>query len=306
MVNTMSQQRGFVLPMTMIVIALLAVLSMGLSQQARFYIKNAEVGKDLLSQELLMKSNVQWVLYHLLVGVIDKGELKVDGLVFPLNGSVIKRDDMDIYIQDSAGLLGLSFYQEDVFERLLKQLTDEDSAKTLAARLGDWVDHDNISRYKGMEVSDYIRLGLTIRPRNGAIRSLDELLKLPGMTNELFNGSKDKFGLRDLLLAGGEGHFNLSAAPDILVGPVLGISGRRLKKVLELRAQKKWDVLYEFIKGNRAFYNDAYSPYSAGSQYQIKIYGKKREGIRVMYALQPFSRVPYHLMLWQYPDFHRG
>jgi len=299
-------QQGFVLPMTLIVLALLTVLSMGISQMAKNNISAAQLRKDSFEQELAAKREVQWVLYHLLVGKRTNRVVQLGQQKLPVDGSEVDRNDMLIHVQDNAGLLGLAFYQQEVFERLLVALTDKKSAELLAARLGDWVDQDHQSRFQGMEAEGYLKAGLLARPRNAAIRSLDELLDLSGMTTTLYNGTDSQLGLQDLLVAGGEGHFNIAVAPEILIGPVLNISGSKLKRVLALRRNQEWDTLYASVVHNTAFANEDYSPFSAGSQYQIRIDMKNGVSLHAMYAIEPYAKVPYRLMLWHYPDYVRG
>jgi len=297
-------QQGFVLPMTLIILALLTVLSMGLSHMARNALSDVQNRKQMIDYELLFRSDVQRSLYHLLVGVPNKRIVQHGSFSLPVDGTVMHWGDANVRVQDAAGLLGLWYYRQPVFEGVLKHLTNQAQAQEIAARLGDWIDTDQRSRYKGMEASDYVKTRQMMLPRNAALRSLDELLEIPGLTPALFNGHGRVVGLRDLLLAGGEDHFNLAAAPNILVGPVLGISGSVLQQVLSLRRRGMWQALRLMVASNPVF--EGGSPFLPGFQYRITMTTAGGYSGRAIYRLVPNRVIPYELILWQYPDYERG
>jgi len=297
-------QKGFVLPLTLIVLALLTVLSMGLSHMAHNTLNGVQSRKVVVENELLFRSSVQWSLYHLLTGVPNKRVVKHGSFSLPIDGTSMHWGAVDVRVQDVAGLLGLWYYRQPVFEGILKQLTSESQAQSLAARLGDWIDPDQRSRYRGMEASDYVKARKMMLPRNAALRSLDELLEIPGLSPVLFNGHDGVVGLRDLLLAGGEDHFNLATAPDILVGPILGVSGEKLQQVLSLRRRGMWQALKLMVGNNPLFDGD--SPFMPGFEYRITTTTSGGFSGRAIYRLVPNRAVPYELILWQYPDYERG
>jgi hypothetical protein len=77
-------------------------------------------------------------------------------------------------------------------EQLRKALSaahlDEIEAERLADVIADFVDPDDLKRLHGMEASDYKRLGLPYGPFNGPLFSLDQMLLIPGITEQLFYG----------------------------------------------------------------------------------------------------------------------
>ncbi len=65
---------------------------------------------------------------------------------------------------------------------------NELSSETLADRIMDFIDADDIPRPHGMEKDGYIKLGLNYIPFDGPLASLDQLLLIPGLSQELFYG----------------------------------------------------------------------------------------------------------------------
>ncbi len=65
---------------------------------------------------------------------------------------------------------------------------DELTSEKLADRILDFTHADNIPRPQGMGKSDYIKAGLNYIPFNGPLTDLDQLLLVPGISQQLFYG----------------------------------------------------------------------------------------------------------------------
>lgn len=63
---------------------------------------------------------------------------------------------------------------------------DDVASEQLADSILDFIDKDDIPRLHGAEKDAYIKAGLNYIPFNGPLTSLDQLLLIPGMTQQLF------------------------------------------------------------------------------------------------------------------------
>jgi len=287
--------------MTLIVLALLATLSMGLSQMARHAIADVEQRQMLLQQELTMKNAAQRALYYLLTGTPKIRSFSAKAIQLPVDGQWLTWGNVDISIQDEAGLMGLASYDQQAFEQLLTNWLSKSDARSMAARLADWIDADRLARPWGMEVEGYLKASLPMLPRDAPLRSLDGLLELPGMSPALYNGHGHVAGLRNLLVAGGADSFNPATAPDALIGPMMGLSDEQTKQFLALKKKHDWTSLQILFPGATTR-NIAYQP---GYVFVFRFRAGGMQG-RAMYRLSPFKTVPYRLIMWQYPDHARG
>jgi hypothetical protein len=77
---------------------------------------------------------------------------------------------------------------EQMRKALISAGVDENAAEELADVIADFVDPDDLKRLHGMETTDYKRLGLPYGPFNGPLFSLDQMLLIPGITEQLFYG----------------------------------------------------------------------------------------------------------------------
>jgi len=297
-------EKGFVLPMTLIVLALLTVLSMGLSQMARSSLSDVQARSDMFDAEVQLKGASQWALYQLLTGQPDKSFMRNGSAILPLNNTPVARNGVEIRVQDAAGLISLGYYDEALFKRLMELYVPGQEAALIAARLGDWIDSDQRARPNGLEAVDYIKAGLPMLPRNGPIRTLDELLEIPGLTAGIFNGDGNHQGLRDLVLAGGASYFNLASAPAEVIGPVLGLNAKEVKRLLVLRQNGDWRLLRESVVSHDPYGRS--SNFLPAQEFRIKLKTKSGYTARGLFLLRPAKPIPYDLILWQYPDFNRG
>jgi hypothetical protein len=77
---------------------------------------------------------------------------------------------------------------EQLRKVLIAAGVDENAAEELADVIADFVDPDDLKRLHGMEAGDYKRLGLPYGPFNGPLFSLNQMLLIPGITQQLFYG----------------------------------------------------------------------------------------------------------------------
>jgi hypothetical protein len=77
---------------------------------------------------------------------------------------------------------------EQMREVLIAAGLDENAAEELADVIADFVDQDDLKRLHGMEAADYKRRGLPYGPFNGPLITLDQLLLIPGITEQLLYG----------------------------------------------------------------------------------------------------------------------
>ena len=87
----------------------------------------------------------------------------------------------------------------------------------------DWVDVDRQTRANGAEDKYYLGLNPPYRPKNGYFESPEELLLVRGVTPELYYGTNDNPGLRDLISVDSQRiSINPNTAPPVLLGILLG------------------------------------------------------------------------------------
>ena len=77
---------------------------------------------------------------------------------------------------------------EQMREVLIAAGVPEFAAEELADVIADFVDPDDFKRLHGMEATDYKRRGLPYGPFNGHLLTLDQMLLIPGITEQFLYG----------------------------------------------------------------------------------------------------------------------
>jgi general secretion pathway protein K len=105
---------------------------------------------------------------------------------------------------------------KDLLTRLLSlpeyNLSTKEVSDLLDA-IKDWLDPDSEVTGGGAENAFYASLPEPYACKNGPLDSLEELLKVRGMTRELFYGRKDQPGIGTCLTMEGSGKININTAP---------------------------------------------------------------------------------------------
>jgi general secretion pathway protein K len=94
-----------------------------------------------------------------------------------------------VIIEPDDTKVNVNMAQEVQLRQLLQRAGADDAAsERLTDRILDFIDPDDTPRPQGMERDDYIRAGLNYIPFNGKLTSLDQLLLVPGIGQQLFYG----------------------------------------------------------------------------------------------------------------------
>ncbi|BHH86021.1 type II secretion system minor pseudopilin GspK [Desulforhopalus sp. 52FAK] len=98
------------------------------------------------------------------------------------------------------------------------RIEDETEVTEIIDAIVDWIDDDDKESDHGAETSYYQALDEPYAAKNGLIYNLEELLLVRGITPEIFYGTKESKGLRDLLTVyGDDGKININTADPLIV-----------------------------------------------------------------------------------------
>jgi general secretion pathway protein K len=138
--------------------------------------------------------------------ILDEG--KVEGEIVDENGK--------IYVNGLINDKGeFDEIQKGIWERLLSQPKfglAEEEVKTIIYGVKDWIDKDDeMAEIYGAEDSFYLSKGYHCK--NGALDTLEEMLLIKGVTEEIFYGSQEKIGIRPYFTVFGDRAININTAP---------------------------------------------------------------------------------------------
>lgn len=132
--------------------------------------------------------------------------------------NIVEKEKTDSKEENS----GISTHLRTILENLLVSgnypIEDETEATEIVDALVDWIDADDKESDHGAETSYYQSLDKPYSAKNGPVHNIDELLLVRGITPELFFGTEETPGLKNVLTVyGDDGKININTIEPVLL-----------------------------------------------------------------------------------------
>lgn len=183
----MTLQKGIALVIVMWMLVLLTILAAGYTATMRTETKLTAQQLHAAQSRALAEAGV-WLAINNLLGPENLRKWPTDGTANNVN---LFNGSINIQIQDEAGLIDLNTASSKLLLGLFKSVgLDDNSATRIVDAILDWRDRDNKPRAYGAEDSDYQKAGYPYGAKNGPFNSVDELRKVMGMTEAIYDKVK--------------------------------------------------------------------------------------------------------------------
>jgi general secretion pathway protein K len=252
----MKGERGFVLLAVLLILNLVAVIVIELAFSARLEASMVRSYRDGVLARHLAEAGVQQAIREIVgpsqVAALDEtGQVvfyrALPGQTTPTPLPTLRRHRVPLgagqfsyRIADESARLGLNGTGLD---RLLAALgLERDQRDVINDSIQDWRDANELHRLQGAESDFYLKLPVPYRARNGNIQDPAELLQIRGVTPELYFGSADRPGLRDLVTAVSVTSVNLNTAAPLVLKAV-GLSDSEIADVLQTRLRAPYPTV---------------------------------------------------------------
>ncbi len=150
---------------------------------------------------------------------------------------------------DEAGKFNLNRVNDDVLRRIFIHLgVDEKVTNILADSIMDWRDEDDLHRLNGAESDYYLSLSPAYTARNGPFDSVEDLLWVQGVTPELFYGSEEQVGFKDIFTVDSPAGVNLRTASPAVCVALLGVSLQKCQEFIAARAKLSEKTLADLLR----------------------------------------------------------
>lgn len=300
------RQKGVVLPLTLIVLAILTMMASLLLGRSEQFIDDARYTKRMMEARLKIQSAEQRVLMAIMAGQQDPGAYVLGQVQLRTDGASVKLSSgVWVSIQDRTGLLGLRFFRVDLLQSLLRSyLGGEKGIEAV----------NNIIRFQAMN-DPTPDLPLDYSPRQALFRSLDELMLIPNISPDIYNGNynlnlddaslrkgieRSEYGLRDLLSMSGSSSINYPAIPEFLLRRVFKLDDRSIEELNSMKDRADWNGVAK--KFQRLGWYGAADSYPS-SFYRIRF---QYDGIQARGDYQVRSTtIPPIRREWIFPDKYR-
>lgn len=179
----MRQQRGMALVVVLWMVVLLSIMAASFSLSTRRNTGQIKHAKERAQSLALAEAGIHYALLQLSHPDISK-RWRSDGSVYQVQ---LPNGVVRVAIFDESGKLDLNSASEMSLRILLQRVTgEEEMASSLADRILDWRDSDDLTRLKGAERREYQAQAKGYGPQNKNFQNLEELQMVLGVTPELY------------------------------------------------------------------------------------------------------------------------
>ena len=311
-----AQAHGFILPLTLWMIAIMGLLASSLSAWVANAVANAtalarstelELAQANLRNELVYFLGAHPTSYRglevgpklavagiqdfdtLMAGPQDSGRtVKFDGRPYVSESN----PDMVITIHDGTGLFNLNISTPQNLRRMLTFFNvNETTINRMIDTLLDYMDDDDLTRLAGAESTQYARQGL-LPPANGFLMSPYEAQRVMGWegTKALWEADLKSPLVTTCQSAG----FNPNNAPaGALVANIRGMTGAKAEQVIAYRAEKPFRNMREFGAAADLLITDEpfFYTFIPGSCSIVDLFDKRSgQHVRFSLTLEPISQ----------------
>jgi general secretion pathway protein K len=164
-----------------------------------------------------------------------------------------------VKLVDESGKININRVNEDTLRRVFANLGIDDTRRDiLVDSIMDWRDADDLHRVNGAESDYYMSLTPAYTAKNGPLDSVEDLLWIRGVTNELFFGVSDAtdptaqqsgiIALRDIFTVDSPiDRVNLRTASAEVIHALMGISLEKARAFVEERRKLSEKTLTDLL-----------------------------------------------------------
>ena len=252
---------GFALIAVMLVLAVLGVVAVEFSYSMRLEASMARTHKEALVGQHLAEAGVEQAMREIMSNTAVQGLDDTGALVFyrpatvgaAATGAAVGASVLPLpplprtrvrlgpghftyRITDEESRINVNTSPVARLDQLLTELdVSKENRDVINDSLQDWRDQNDNHRINGAESDFYLKLPVPYRARNGNLQDTDEMLQIRGVTRELWAGSAEKPGLRDLVTVySTRNSVNINTAPPIIL-KALRLSEAEISQVEQTR-----------------------------------------------------------------------
>jgi general secretion pathway protein K len=257
--------------------------------------------KEKIRQDMMSEGAIQRAILEIIHALTHPGSEEswyLDGRVNSLN---ISGHEVEVIVEPESAKVDLSKSPDVILRGLLAELeTSIDEQDVIIDSIYDWQDSDNLHRLNGAEDDYYLSLVRPYRCKNKELDSIEELLLIRGVTEDVYYGEGARRGLRDFVtVLSGSGKININNAEREVLKAIPGITSDVADAIINFRKSASFKTIAELraIVGGTFGAMSSYITVSEPSTYRITA---KKEGRSYgVQAVVKFSAQEFNILSWK-------
>jgi len=192
--NCSNRSFGFALIAVLWLLVLLSLIALNISTVTRTEAQLARNMTQGTKARYAAESGVRWAIWSL---TLPREELWLaDGSIHAMD---LDEALVRVALQDENGKIDLNLVTPEHLAKLFEVAEiEEDIAAPLVDAILDWRDEDDLKRLNGAEDEDYMDAGYEYGARDGAFETVEELLKVFGMEEWIYDRISPAFTVHSL------------------------------------------------------------------------------------------------------------
>lgn len=296
--TTPHHQKGVALIAVIWVMALLSLIAASFTLQTRTQINLARNAVDNAEARAHADAGINLAILELLNANAETS--------LPLNGTPVERtykgSRLTLRVQDESGLIDINKARPQLLSALfISAGLNRDEAETLADAVADYRDTDSLKRLKGAEDEDYHRAGRALGAADKPFATVDELRRVLGMTEAIYDAVKDAATVHSRRRAPDK-----TTAPPLVLATLRGEEGNNIDPSTEEEAIKIIDNTPPLSASPSATIGDSAAGIRIGRRntaYMVEAKAMTQSGaVFIREAIVRLSRrgkTPYTVLVWR-------
>jgi general secretion pathway protein K len=243
-------QKGIALLMVLWILTILMVIAMSFSSMTRTETYSTLSFKEGAEKMFLAEAGIERAIMELFYRMQNIGmNIVFEGSeIWKIDGTLYKDQlgdgNYSVRITDESGKIDINVITDansDILRNLLKNLeVPEDDANIIVDCILDWKDADDLLHLNGAEDDYYMSLPNPYKTKNANFDTLEELLLVKGVTQEILYGDKEKRGLIDFItINSGKSQININAAQKEVLMAIPGMTPEIADAIIDYRQEKE-------------------------------------------------------------------
>ncbi len=257
--KTKPNQNGIALIMMLWMMAILSVLVLSFSAATKVDTFAAASFKNGIGNKFLAEAGIQRGIMEIYYTKQNKNTdiLFADQEIFRLDGTAYQ-GDLDsghyvIRITDESGKININTLTDSsgvLLSNLLVNLgLGKEEADSIVDAILDWKDSDELVRLHGAESEYYQSLPNPYKSKNAPFDTIDELLRVKGITPDVLYGTDNRRGLIHFItLNSNSDKISLKTAPKEILMAIPGMTDDTAESILANRQSLKSDSTLQNIQ----------------------------------------------------------
>ncbi len=291
-------ERGVALLMVLWVMVFLMTVVLSFSYMSRVETESEFFFSQHLREEFLLEGLLHRTVVEILYSKAHPAEEGVLDLYGRPNSIQLNGETFQVRVSPENGRLDLNSSSGLILRGLLKNMgVSQERIDIFVDSLLDWRDRDNLHRLNGAEDDYYGSLPRPYKCRNESLRTVEEVLLIRGMDEDLYYGTDGRGGLRDLLTVySRSAKININTAPRELLLAIPGISEEVVDALIEYRTQQPFRTITEVqaIAGGAYQTLAPYIEVRSGDVYRIVV--KRPGGSTTLEAVVRVTKSGYEML----------